>query len=222
MGERLLQESSTISARSFFNLVLAGLEFEFFNWTTRLCLLRSYDSARFARSVRSPYSVFRIGRTQEFMRAISKSSTIKDAVLRYLQIARSLSLALWLSNDMLVWFHSIGFRQYPNIAQISTRANRFWLGGALCGVAQDVYKLRGNAAAIEKAAQSQARGELGKDGGKKELESLTTWVFNQSFLLSFYFNLANNHIARTAHARNTSSRRCKTRSRPSSRRPCSA
>ncbi|KAI9002189.1 peroxisomal biogenesis factor 11 [Hyaloraphidium curvatum] len=116
--------------------------------------------------------LFRIGRTQEFMRAISKSSSIRDDVVRYLQILRSIALALWLSNDMLVWFHTVGFRTYPNAAQIAVRANRFWLAGALCGVAQDAYKLRGNAAALERAAAGQARGELGKDGGKKELEVL--------------------------------------------------
>jgi hypothetical protein len=71
-------------------------------------------------------------------------------------------------------FHTVGFRSYPNITDISTRANRFWLGGALCGVLQDAYKLKQNATALSRASESQARGELGKDGGKREVDSLVT------------------------------------------------
>ena len=69
--------------------------------------------------------------------------------------------------SVLSQFHSIGFRQYPNISAITTRANRFWLGGAVCGVLQDAYKLRQNAVAIERVS----RGEPPKEG-KREMDSL--------------------------------------------------
>jgi peroxin-11B len=85
------------------------------------------------------------------MRAISKSGAIKDDVLRYLTIVRSLALSLWLSNDALVWFHAIGFRNYDNIKDITQRANRFWLVGAACGVLGDLYRLQQNGIQMERS-----------------------------------------------------------------------
>jgi len=110
-------------------------------------------------STANSHAVFRVGRSSEFLRAISKSSAIKDDVLRYLTIVRSLALSLWLSNDALIWFHAIGFRNYDNIKDITQRANRFWLAGAVCGVLSDLYRLQQNGVQMERARATISSGD---------------------------------------------------------------
>ncbi|KXS22069.1 peroxisomal biogenesis factor 11 [Gonapodya prolifera JEL478] len=102
-------------------------------------------------AVASSRKLFQIGKSQEFMRALSKASDIKDVPIKYLTMLKSLSWSFWMSNDALTWVHAAGIWKVEKINDVAKRASQFWLAGLVFSILAHVYRLRQNSENLERA-----------------------------------------------------------------------
>jgi len=84
----------------------------------------------------------RIGKPLEHANTFYKSLTLKDDFSKYCVLGRNFAYTIYLTFDMLVWFHKSGVKKHENIKQITKNAQRFWLIGIIFGIMNETYKLR--------------------------------------------------------------------------------
>ncbi|KAJ3337929.1 Peroxisomal membrane protein PMP27 [Gonapodya sp. JEL0774] len=109
-----------------------------------------------------------IGKSQEFMRAVSKASDIKDAPIRYLTMLKSISWSFWMSNDALTWVNAAGVWRVEKVNDVARRASQFWLAGLVFSILAHVYRLRQNSESLERAKSK------GDEAAKEQTRDLQT------------------------------------------------
>jgi len=84
----------------------------------------------------------RIGKPLEHINTFYKTLTMKDDFSKYCVLGRNFAYAIYLTFDMMVWFHKSGVRKHENIKTISKNAQRFWLIGIIFGILNESFKLK--------------------------------------------------------------------------------
>ncbi|KAG4096518.1 peroxisomal biogenesis factor 11 [Neocallimastix lanati (nom. inval.)] len=84
----------------------------------------------------------RIGKPLEHLNTFYKSLTLKDDFSKYCVLGRNLAYTIYLTFDMMVWFHKSGVKKSENIKNISKNSQRFWLIGIIFGIMNELFKLR--------------------------------------------------------------------------------
>jgi len=90
----------------------------------------------------------RIGKPLEHVNTFYKSLTLKNDFSKYCVLGRNFAYSMYLTFDMMVWFHKSGVRKHENIKDISKNAQRFWLIGIIFGIMNECYKLKNTTAKI--------------------------------------------------------------------------
>ncbi|ORX46378.1 peroxisomal biogenesis factor 11 [Piromyces finnis] len=84
----------------------------------------------------------RIGKPLEHANTFYKTLTAKDDLSKYCLLGRNLAYTIYLTFDMMVWFHKSGVKKQENIKQITKNAQRFWFIGIICGIINESFKLK--------------------------------------------------------------------------------
>lgn len=130
----------------------------------------------------------RIGKPIENVRTFTKTLALKDDFTKYCLLGRNAAYAIYLTFDMMVWFHKSGVKKSDNIKEITKNAQRFWLIGIIFGIMNELYKFRKT---LDKIATTKliadAEDEKIKEQKAKELKDLQYKKKNHCLTLTQHF-----------------------------------